>query len=37
VELKAELLRLRQETGALPDVMPANPQLSFEMPDAAIR
>ncbi|MBW3630208.1 MAG: sulfatase [Gemmatimonadetes bacterium] len=36
-ELKAELRRLQQDTGAVPDVMPANPQLSFAMPDAAIR
>lgn len=36
-ELKAELRRLQEETGAIPDVMPANPQLSFEMPDEAIR
>jgi N-acetylglucosamine-6-sulfatase len=36
-ELKAELLRLQRETGAVPDVMPVNPRLSFEMPDAAIR
>ena len=35
--LKAELLRLQRATGAIPDVMPANPQLSFEMPEASIR
>ena len=36
-ELRAELQRLQQATGALPDRMPVNPQLRFEMPAAAIR
>ncbi len=36
-ELKAELRKIQQETGGLPDKMPINPQLRFEMPDAAIR
>jgi N-acetylglucosamine-6-sulfatase len=35
--LKTELTRLQQESGAIPDKMPINPQLRFEMPDAAIR
>jgi N-acetylglucosamine-6-sulfatase len=35
--LKAELERLQRETGALPDKMPVNPQLRFELPNAAIR
>jgi arylsulfatase A-like enzyme len=36
-ELKAELLRLQRATGAIPDVMPADPRLSYEMPEASIR
>jgi len=36
-ELKAELEKIQRETGGLPDQMPLNPQLRFEMPDAAIR
>jgi len=36
-ELKTELVRLQTTTGALPDRMPQSPQLSFAMPDAAIR
>jgi N-acetylglucosamine-6-sulfatase len=36
-ELKAELQRLQRQTGAVPDRMPVDPQLSFEMPDARIR
>ena len=36
-ELRAELTRLQQSTGALPDRMPVDPKLSFEMPAAAIR
>ena len=36
-ELRAELRRLQQATGALPDRMPINPKLSFEMPAASIR
>ena len=36
-ELRAELARLQRATGALPDRMPINPKLSFEMPAAAIR
>ncbi len=35
--LKAELLRIQQTTGGLPDMMPVNPQLRYEMPNAAIR
>ena len=35
--LKGELLRIQQSTGGLPDRMPVNPELRFEMPDAAIR
>src|SRR3954447_3146201 len=35
--LKTEMLRIQQNTGGLPDRMPANPELRFEMPDAAIR
>ncbi len=35
--LKKELLRLQKETGALPDRMPASPQLRMENPDPAIR
>src|SRR3569833_2351001 len=36
-ELKAELVRLQQETGALPDHMPANPQMKMVLPDQKIR
>jgi arylsulfatase A-like enzyme len=36
-ELEAEMQRLKQEWGAMPDPMPTNPQLRFEMPDARIR
>jgi arylsulfatase A-like enzyme len=36
-ELRAELHRLQQATGALPDRMPTDPKLSFEMPAASIR
>ncbi|MEP7364261.1 MAG: sulfatase [Acidobacteriota bacterium] len=36
-ELRAELHRLQQETGALPDQMPVHPQLRMELPDAKIR
>jgi N-acetylglucosamine-6-sulfatase len=36
-ELRAELRRLQRVTGALPDRMPLNPKLSFEMPAASIR
>ena len=36
-ELKAELLKIQRDTGGLPDQMPINPELRFEMPDAAIR
>jgi hypothetical protein len=36
-ELKAELVRLQQETGALPDRMPANPQMKMILPDQKIR
>ena len=35
--LQAELLKIQRETGGLPDRMPINPELRFEMPDAAIR
>lgn len=37
VELRAELRRLQRTTGALPDRMPVDPKLSFEMPAASIR
>jgi arylsulfatase A-like enzyme len=37
VELRAELDRLLKDTGALPDHMPVNPQLRYELPRAAIR
>ena len=36
-ELTAELRRLQQETGALPDRMPVNPQLKMELPAESIR
>jgi N-acetylglucosamine-6-sulfatase len=36
-ELKTELVRLQQETGALPDRMPLNPELRSELPDQKIR
>jgi arylsulfatase A-like enzyme len=36
-DLRAELRRLQQETGGLPDSMPVNPQLRFEMPKATVR
>jgi arylsulfatase A-like enzyme len=36
-ELQRELRRIQDETGGLPDRMPVNPQLRFEMPAAAIR
>jgi arylsulfatase A-like enzyme len=36
-ELDAELRRLQRETGALPDRMPIDPTLRFEMPAASIR
>jgi N-acetylglucosamine-6-sulfatase len=36
-ELKAELGRLQQETGTLPDRMPVKPELKMEMPDVKIR
>lgn len=35
--LKTELERIQRETGGLPDRMPVNPELKFELPDAAIR
>jgi hypothetical protein len=35
--LKAELERIQRDTGGLPDRMPINPELKFELPDAAIR
>ena len=35
--LKAELQRIQQQTGGLPDRMPVNPKLEFQLPDAAIR
>lgn len=35
--LETELLHIQQTTGGLPDRMPLNPELRFEMPDAAIR
>ena len=36
-ELKAELARLQQETGALPDRMPVNPEMKMELPAQNIR
>jgi N-acetylglucosamine-6-sulfatase len=36
-QLKSELRRLQRATGAIPDVMPIDPQLRYEMPDKAIR
>ena len=36
-ELRAELDRLLEETGASPDQMPENPQLRYEMPEKSIR
>jgi len=36
-ELKAELVRLQQETGALPDQMPMNPEMKMELPEKSIR
>jgi N-acetylglucosamine-6-sulfatase len=36
-ELKVELQRILKDTGGVPDKMPVNPKLSFEMPAAAIR
>ena len=36
-ELRAELRRLQRATRALPDRMPIEPKLSFEMPAASIR
>jgi len=36
-ELKRELRRLQEETGALPDEMPLNPKLRMENPDEKIR
>ena len=35
--MQAELLKIQRDTGGLPDKMPINPELRFEMPDAAIR
>jgi len=36
-ELKAELRRLQEVTGALPDVMPINPEIKSELPEESIR
>ena len=36
-ELQAELTRLQQETGALPDQMPVNPEMKMELPAQSIR
>jgi len=36
-ELRTELARLQQETGALPDRMPVNPEIRFELPEQSIR
>ena len=36
-ELRSELARLLRESGAAPDQMPINPQLRYELPNAAIR
>jgi arylsulfatase A-like enzyme len=35
--LRQELVRLQQETDALPDRMPANPKIRFELPEKSIR
>jgi arylsulfatase A-like enzyme len=35
--LKSELERLQRETGALPDRMPANPEIKSELPEQKIR
>jgi N-acetylglucosamine-6-sulfatase len=37
VELREELHRLMEESGAFPDEMPLNPQMRTELPDASIR
>ena len=36
-ELKLELARLQKDTGALPDSMPVNPEVRFELPEESIR
>ncbi len=36
-ELRAELRRLQQEAGALPDEMPVNPEIKTELPQETIR
>jgi len=36
-ELKAELRRLQEKTGALPDKMPVNPEIKMELPEESIR
>jgi arylsulfatase A-like enzyme len=36
-QLQAELKRLQQETGALPDRMPVNPEMKMELPAQSIR
>jgi N-acetylglucosamine-6-sulfatase len=36
-KLRAELVRLQVETGALPDRMPINPELRMELPEPSIR
>lgn len=36
-ELKAELRRLQELTGALPDEMPVNPEIKSELPEESIR
>ena len=36
-ELKAELRRLQEKTGALPDTMPVNPEIKSELPEESIR
>ncbi len=36
-ELKAELHRLQQTSGGLPDQMPVNPELRMELPEESIR
>ena len=36
-ELKTELRRLQETTGALPDKMPVNPELKMGLPEESIR
>ena len=36
-QLQGELKKLQQETGALPDRMPVNPEMKMELPAQSIR